>query len=103
MTEYIEVADKEDIPENGSKIVEYNGERVALFNLNGEIHAIHNTCPHAGGPLGEGSLDESIITCPWHGWQFNVKDGASPINPNAKVAKFNVLIDGNKIKISRQK
>jgi nitrite reductase (NADH) small subunit len=101
MGEFIEVAYINEIPENGSKVVYYNGEKVALFNLNGDIHAIQNTCPHAGGPLGEGSLEESIITCPWHGWQFDVKDGVSPVNPNAKVAKFNVLIDGDKIKISK--
>jgi nitrite reductase (NADH) small subunit len=48
---------------------------VALFNVNGEFFALDGICPHQGGPLGKGWLDGCIITCPWHGWQFDVVTG----------------------------
>ena len=58
-----------------------DGRPIALFNVDGEIFALDNTCPHAGGPLGEGSLDGEVVSCPWHGWKFNVKTGDCLKNP----------------------
>lgn len=48
---------------------------VALFNVDGTFHALDGICPHQGGPLGKGSLAGSIVTCPWHGFQFDVATG----------------------------
>ena len=63
--------------------VELDGEYgVALANLNGEIFALDNTCPHAGGPLGEGTLEDEHVVCPWHGWKFHVRTGYRKSNPN---------------------
>ena len=54
---------------------------LALFNVDGEIYALDNTCPHAGGPLGEGALEQDVVICPWHGWKFNVRTGQRVKNP----------------------
>jgi nitrite reductase (NADH) small subunit len=52
------------------------GERiVAVFNVEGTLHALDGICPHQGGPLGKGVLSGSTITCPWHGFQFDVTTG----------------------------
>jgi nitrite reductase (NADH) small subunit len=52
------------------------GERiVALFNVDGKIYALDGICPHQGGPLGKGSLSGCVVTCPWHGFQFDVTTG----------------------------
>lgn len=51
------------------------GRIVALFNVDGSLHALDGICPHQGGPLGKGKLQGCIITCPWHGWQFDVTTG----------------------------
>ena len=48
----------------------------ALFNVAGEFYCIDSECPHHGGPLGEGELEEDVVMCPWHAWQINVKTGA---------------------------
>lgn len=52
-----------------------NGDEVALFNHDGKIFALNNACPHMGGPLAEGEVDNGCVTCPWHGWQFDLSDG----------------------------
>ena len=53
------------------------GERaIALARVDGAFHALDNVCPHAGGPLGDGVLDGCQLTCPWHGWTFDVRSGA---------------------------
>ncbi len=54
---------------------------VAVANVEGKFFAINNVCMHRGGPLGEGELDRQIVTCPWHGWQFDVTTGHMVGNP----------------------
>lgn len=75
---------------------------IAIFNVEGEIFALDNTCPHAGGPLGEGSLEGDMITCPWHGWKFYVKTGECQKNPVEawKVQSYPVRIQEDCIQIS---
>jgi nitrite reductase (NADH) small subunit len=48
---------------------------IALFNVAGEFFALDGICPHQGGPLGKGTLQGCVVTCPWHGWQFDVRTG----------------------------
>ncbi|MBC7839105.1 MAG: Rieske (2Fe-2S) protein [Nitrospiraceae bacterium] len=70
------------------------GKALAVFNVDRTVHAIHNTCIHWGGPLGERNLVGSVVTCPWHGWQFNVTTGACVANPSAKVERYEVQLEG---------
>ena len=85
-----------ELPPGASKVVEIRGRAIAIFNLNGTLHALDNTCPHQGGPLGEGYLEESgVVSCPWHGWTFDLKTGVSPIDPDLKVGCYAVrVVDG---------
>src|SRR6476659_7480162 len=53
-------------------------EDIAVFKINGKYNAISNTCAHKGGPLSQGILKEDVVTCPWHGWIYNVHSGKSP-------------------------
>ncbi|MFQ5803204.1 MAG: Rieske (2Fe-2S) protein [Candidatus Methylomirabilales bacterium] len=101
MGEFIKVAQTKDIAVGKGILVELEGERIALFNVNGTFHAIGDTCTHAGGPLSEGDLDGDAVTCPWHGAQFDVKTGEviSPPAPEpvtsyrVKVEDADVLIE----------
>jgi nitrite reductase (NADH) small subunit len=75
MAAFRRVANVNDIPSGHGAVVEVGGKQIALFNIQGIFHAIDNTCTHRGGPLGEGNLRGTTITCPWHGSQFNVTNG----------------------------
>ncbi len=71
-----------DIKEGEPKVFSIcNNEKkkieIVLFNLNGNFHAISNKCIHKGGPLIKGKLDGNIITCPWHGWKYDIRTGLS--------------------------
>ena len=72
MTNFFRVEDINDLKPGENMVVDVNGEEVGLFNVDGQFYAIGNICPHKGGPLGEGFLEENIVTCPWHGWRFDV-------------------------------
>lgn len=92
---FVRVASVDDLKDGEGKEIEANGKKIALFKIDGEFFAIDNTCPHHGGPLGEGSLEDDVVTCPWHGWRFNVKTGVSPVVPTAKVKTYEVKIEGD--------
>jgi nitrite reductase (NADH) small subunit/3-phenylpropionate/trans-cinnamate dioxygenase ferredoxin subunit len=73
MDKYITVASVSEISPGTGRTVEVEGVWIAVFNLDGTFYAIDNACPHAGGPLGEGTLCGSEVECPWHGWQCRVR------------------------------
>lgn len=99
MAEFVRVAAAADVKPGQGIVAEANGKTLAVFNVDGTIHAINNTCCHREGPLGEGELDGDIVTCPWHGWRFNVTTGACTNNPSAQVEAYEVKIEGEDVKV----
>lgn len=99
MGNYIPVLSKEELSPGSGKVVEVGGKTLAVFNINGDFFAIDNTCLHRGGPLGEGFLDEKSVSCPWHGWQFDVTSGKCTTNPALGVKCYPVKIEGDKVNI----
>ena len=97
MSEWVKVMNKSDVPRGTGSIVELGDKQVAVFCVEGQYYAIDNICPHRGGPLGEGDLEGTVVTCPWHGWEFDVTTGQSPINPSACVKRFDVKIEGDDV------
>lgn len=98
MQSLIKIADVHQIPLEGKCVVEGpNGEKIALFNLQGVIYGLKNSCPHMGGPLGEGDIEEGLITCPWHGWQFDITSGACINMPGDDAQKIELTIVGEEI------
>ncbi len=94
------VATKAEIPAGTGKVVEAGGRSVAVFNCGGVFYAIDGTCVHRGGPLGEGSLAGTTVTCPWHGWEYDVTSGQCGTNSSAKVAVVPLQLEGEDILIS---
>ncbi|MEM9415600.1 MAG: Rieske (2Fe-2S) protein [Planctomycetota bacterium] len=86
-----------DLPEGGRVCTAVNGRPVVVFNLDGKLHAIANTCPHAGRPLEDGELRGKIITCPYHGYAYNIANGVNIDFPDLEppVATFAArFVDG---------
>jgi nitrite reductase (NADH) small subunit len=84
MTEWISIADAADCPPGTSIERVAAGRIVAIVNVDGRYHALDGLCPHQGGPLGTGSLCGTVLTCPWHGWQFDVVTGRHRISPTVR-------------------
>src|SRR6202050_924735 len=70
---------------------------VAISNIDGKFYAINNTCLHRGGPLGQGELTGKVVTCPWHGWQYDVTTGEAVANPAGGVGCFAFEVRGEDI------
>ena len=75
MAAYVKVANAADVQRWQAMLVDAGDRRVALFNAAGTCYAIDDTCTHRGGPLLEGTLENDVVTCPWHGARFCVRDG----------------------------
>ncbi len=104
-TDFVPVANVDDVPPGSSLAVEIEGKSVGLFNAGGTIYALENYCPHQGAPLVGGWIDtkgSATITCPWHAWCFNLKDGSMTLGAFARADAYDVLIEGNRISVSRQ-
>lgn len=100
MADFVKVATVSEIAPGTAKKVEVNGREIALFNANGTFYAVDDMCPHRGGPLSDGDLHNNEVTCPWHGWRFNVATGVSPMVPSAKVTCYSVKVEGSDIYVS---
>src|SRR5262249_55279376 len=95
MNEYIPVAAASLVPADRGLTVRVGEREIALFNVDGAIYALDAQCPHRGGPLGEGTMKDGHITCPLHGWEFDLKTGACLDNPERPVACFATrVVDG---------
>lgn len=70
---------------------------ILVTNVDGTLHAVDSVCPHAGGPLADGMLEGALITCPWHGWSFDVRDGKSSVDENATLTTFPVRVESGGI------
>lgn len=89
-----------DVPDNGMHRADAAGVPVLLVRLGGTVYAIAATCSHAGGPLDEGSLEEGVVTCPWHGSRFNIRNGAVRDGPATfRQPSYAVREEGGRISV----
>lgn len=81
--------------------VEVNGIEIAVFNIDGEFYAIQNVCQHKDGPMFEGEIDEEncSVFCPWHWWEWDLKTGQSPVDPNKRMRTFDTKVVDDKIHV----
>jgi nitrite reductase/ring-hydroxylating ferredoxin subunit len=93
MSRWLKIAALADCPPGSAIELVAEDRIVALFNVDGTLHALDGVCPHQGGPLGQGELAGCIVTCPWHGWQFDVRSGEHQLNPRMKQPSFPVRIE----------
>lgn len=93
----VRVACVADVPEGEGREFVAAGRIVALFNVKGQLYAMDGICPHAGGPLAKGTLQENMVTCPWHGWQFDVTNGRHCLNLQLQHTCFPITIVGDDV------
>jgi len=86
-----------DVAAGRIREVQVGSTMVALANVGGSFYAINNTCLHRGGPLGQGALEGKTVTCPWHGWQFDVTTGKASMNPSTGVACYPTEVRGDEV------
>ena len=77
--------------------VTVDGHAIAVFNVKGAFHALAGRCPHRGGPLGQGFVDGSQVSCPWHNWTFDVTTGENVASADLKVPRYEVKVENGQV------
>ena len=96
----VPVATLAQLPDGCMKRVEVDGEAICLYNVEGEIFASLDVCPHRGAPLSAGELDGGVVMCPFHAWEFDVRTGECVSLPEARhLARLEVRVDGDLVKV----
>ena len=109
------VLNEEELSEGRHTVVTVEGREIGIYRVNGEIHAIHNYCPHQGAPICAGYVSGTtlpsevycyeyarageIVRCPWHGWEFDLKTGKSLFSDRVRVKKYTVEVHDGRIGI----
>jgi len=98
MSKWVEVGTKDQFEPGSRQCVQANGQELVVFNLDEQFYAIENVCPHAGMPLDQGSLDGRVLTCPFHGYAFDVADGRNVDDEReTPVETFPVKVEDEKV------
>ena len=101
MADWHRVCDPSEIPLGTGKEITVQDRVLAVFRTDDAFHVLDGICPHAGGPLGAGTLTGSIVTCPWHGWQFDVKSGENQITRSICQPRIPLLVQENRVFVRR--
>jgi nitrite reductase/ring-hydroxylating ferredoxin subunit len=72
---FVNVGQTADFPAGEGRMAVVNGRHVAIFRLDDGYFAIDNLCLHQAGPLCDGEIDRGVVTCPWHGWSYDIRTG----------------------------
>ena len=98
MAQWVRVCGVAEAPQRGQAMeADAAGVPVCLANVNGELGALANRCPHRGGPLGQGWVEGESVVCPWHSWTFNVKTGVAEFPVHERVAVYPVKVEGGDV------
>jgi nitrite reductase/ring-hydroxylating ferredoxin subunit len=94
------VARVEDVPPGTGRVVKVGERDLALFNVGGAFHATQGDCLHLGGPLGHGALEGCVVSCPWHGWQYDVTTGENEFDRALALETFQVVVEDGDVKVA---
>jgi nitrite reductase (NADH) small subunit len=95
---FVKLTSESELPAPGqAKEFPVGDKVICVANVNGTISAMDNVCVHRGGPLGQGSIEEDKVVCPWHGWLWDPKTGEAAHNPNARIPIYPIKIENGDV------
>ena len=97
--EFVPVARVEDLPPGSVATVRAGEEEIALAHCDGGFYAVQQHCLHLQGPLGEGTVEDCVLTCPWHGWQYDVRTGKNEFDLAIQLRTYDVQIEDGEIRV----
>ena len=100
MAEFVRVCAQSDLPQPGL-VREFivAGRPLCVANVNGAVSVLDGTCPHEGGPLGEGTVEEGRVVCPWHGYAFDVHTGEAADDPDVKAEVLHAQMESGELRV----
>ena len=90
-----------ELPEGQGKEFLIDGRVIAVFRTGEELYAVDGMCAHQGGPIAQGKLDAKCVTCPWHGWQYNIATGENLLTGKKMLDCFPIELRGEEVWVSK--
>jgi nitrite reductase (NADH) small subunit len=97
---FVTVARVEDVPPGTIAHVRAGEEEIAVANVDNEFFATQGQCLHLRGPLGEGRLDGAVLSCPWHGWQYDIRTGLNEFDHAIQLKTYEVRVEDGEIQVA---
>ncbi len=97
--EFVAVARVDELPEGALKAVQVGEEEIALARCGGGFYAVQEHCIHLQGPLSEGHLEGCVLTCPWHGWQYDVRTGQNEFDLAIQLKTYDVQVEDGEVRV----
>lgn len=99
MSDFIRLCAQSELPPPGT-VREFtaNGQALCVANLNGTISVLNGICPHEEGPLGEGTIENGCVVCPWHGYAFDLRTGEATDDPSLKVEVYESRVENGELR-----
>lgn len=101
--DWVFAAPLSEVPRGRGLEVVVSGRIVGLFRSGDEVLAIDGVCPHQGGPLAQGTIEQGCAVCPWHGWCFDLRTGRHHVHPNLFQEVFPVRVDAGDVYVAIEK
>lgn len=102
MTGYVRIGAAGSLPDGGVQTARVGRYEVAVFHVGAGYYALENACPHQGGPIADGWVEELTVTCPWHAWCFDLRTGKLTLGDFATIPRFDVREDAAGLWISEE-
>jgi nitrite reductase/ring-hydroxylating ferredoxin subunit len=99
MADFVTVARVEEVPPASARPVRVGEEELALVRVGDDFYATQGHCIHLQGPLGRGRVDGCVLTCPWHGWQYDVRTGENLFDRAIELRTYEVRVEDGEVRV----
>jgi nitrite reductase (NADH) small subunit len=99
MSDFVSVGRTADFPRGQGRLTMVRGRHVAIFRLDDGYFAIDNLCLHQAGPLCEGAIEDGVVTCPWHGWSYDIRTGTLVQDGKVGVSRHNTRVVDDTVQV----
>lgn len=100
MADYLTVCRDHELAPGTAKMFVVKGKEIALYNIEGNFYATQQACLHRQGPLSEGEIENHTVTCPWHGWQYDLITGENLFDRKTKLTTYPVRVENGEVQVA---
>jgi nitrite reductase/ring-hydroxylating ferredoxin subunit len=97
---YVAVARADELAPGEVRRVQAGDEEIALARIGDEFYAVQGACLHLKGPLGDGRLEDHVLTCPWHGWQYDLRTGKNEFDLAIQLRTYDVSVENGEVRVA---
>jgi nitrite reductase (NADH) small subunit len=100
VAEFVRVARADELAPGEVRRVQAGEEEIALARIGDEFYAVQGACLHLEGPLGDGRLEDHVLTCPWHGWQYDLRTGRNEFDLAIQLRTYDVRVENGEVRVA---